>query len=87
VPKNSAHPELAKLLALHMLTAEGQKTIWNVIRRDSPFREGSNLHKLVEQKRATGATIYFATDQQVLKNQHYYTKVARSLSAKLRGEK
>ena len=86
VPKHSVHPELAKLLALYMLTAEGQKTIWNVIGRDSPFREGSNLHKLVEQKRATGATIYFATDQQVLKNQHYYTKVARALSAKLRGE-
>jgi ABC-type Fe3+ transport system substrate-binding protein len=86
VPKNSAHPELAKLVALYMLTADGQKTIWNVIGRDSPFREGSNVHKLVEQKRAAGATIYFATDQQVLKNQHYYTKVARSLSAKLRGE-
>jgi iron(III) transport system substrate-binding protein len=86
VPKNSAHPELAKLLALYMLTTEGQKTIWNVIGRDSPYREGSNLHKLVEQKRATGATIYFATDQQVQKNQHYYTKVARYLSAKLRGE-
>jgi iron(III) transport system substrate-binding protein len=86
VPKNSAHPELAKLLAIYMLTTEGQKTIWNVIGRDSPYREGSNLHKLVEQKRATGATIYFATDQQVLKNQHYYTKVASYLSAKLRGE-
>jgi iron(III) transport system substrate-binding protein len=85
VPKHSAHPNLAKLLAVYMLTKKAQKTIWKTVARDSPFRKGSNLHKIVEKKRATGAKIYFATDAMVLKNQRYYKKIGRKLSKKLRG--
>jgi iron(III) transport system substrate-binding protein len=85
VPKHSAHPNLAKLLSVYMLTKKGQATIWKTIARDSPFRTGSNLHKIVEKKRATGAKIYFATDKIVQKNLRYYKKVGRKLSKKLRG--
>jgi iron(III) transport system substrate-binding protein len=85
VPKHSAHPNLAKLLAVYMLTKEAQQVIWKTVARDSPFRKGSNLYKIVEKKRATGAKIYFATDQMVLKNQRYYKKIGRKLSKKLRG--
>ena len=85
VPKTSAHPNLAKLLSVYMLTKQGQDTIWKVIGRDSPFRDGSQLNKLVESKRATGATIYFGTDQNVVKNAYFYRKVSRKLAKKLRG--
>ena len=85
VPKTSAHPNLAKLLSVYMLTKQGQDTIWNVIGRDSPFRDGSQLNKLVESKRAAGAKIYFGTDQNVVKNAYFYRKVSRKLAKKLRG--
>lgn len=85
VPKTSAHPNLAKLLSVYMLTKQGQDTIWKVIGRDSPFRDGSQLNKLVEGKRATGAKIYFGTDHNVVKNAYFYRKVSRKLAKKLRG--
>ena len=85
VPKTSAHPNLAKLLSVYMLTKQGQDTIWKVIGRDSPFRAGSQLNKLVESKRAAGAKIYFGTDQNVVKNAYFYRKVSRKLAKKLRG--
>ncbi len=85
VPKTSAHPNLAKLLSVYMLTTQGQDTIWKVIGRDSPFRAGSQLNKLVESKRAAGAKIYFGTDQNVVKNAYFYRKVSRKLAKKLRG--
>ena len=85
VPKTSANPNLAKLLSVYMLTKQGQDTIWKVIGRDSPFRDGSQLNKLVESKRAAGATIYFGTDQNVVKNAYFYQKVSRKLAKKLRG--
>ncbi len=85
VPKTSAHPNLAKLLSVYMLTKQGQDTIWKVIGRDSPFRAGSQLNKLVESKRAAGANIYFGTDQNVVKNAYFYRKVSRKLAKKLRG--
>ena len=85
VPKTSAHPNLAKLLSVYMLTKQGQDTIWKVIGRDSPFRAGSQLNKLVESKRASGAKIYFGTDQNVVKNAYFYRKVSRKLAKKLRG--
>ncbi|MDE0033069.1 MAG: ABC transporter substrate-binding protein [Deltaproteobacteria bacterium] len=85
VPKTSANPNLAKLLSVYMLTKQGQDTIWKVIGRDSPFRAGSQLNKLVESKRAAGAKIYFGTDQNVVKNAYFYRKVSRKLAKKLRG--
>ena len=85
VPKTSANPNLAKLLSVYMLTKQGQDTIWRVIGRDSPFRDGSQLNKLVESKRAAGAKIYFGTDQNVVKNAYFYRKVSRKLAKKLRG--
>ena len=47
-----------------------------MIGRDSPFRAGSQLNKLVESKRAAGAKIYFGTDQNVVKNAYFYRKVS-----------
>ncbi len=85
VPKNGSHPNLAKLLCIYMLTDEGQKISWDEIGRNSPFREGSNLNKFVAAKKASGATIYFATDTEVEKNIRFYSKVGRHLAKILRG--
>jgi ABC-type Fe3+ transport system substrate-binding protein len=85
VPKNGSHPNLAKLISLYLLTDEGQKIAWDVIGRNSPFREGSNLNKFVADKKASGATIYFATDKEVEKNLRYYSKVGRKYAKILRG--
>ena len=41
--------------------------------------------KAKANKKKAGATIYFATDKEVQKNLHYYSKVGRALAKTLRG--
>ena len=54
VPKNSAHPNLAKLFVTYLMTEEGQKILWERTGFDLHLLEGTNSHKLAQNLRRRG---------------------------------
>ncbi|HLH26748.1 MAG TPA: extracellular solute-binding protein [Chloroflexota bacterium] len=50
VPKNSAHPNSATLLALFLTTPEGQQLLWKHHRDDLDLLDGAHFHEIVKER-------------------------------------
>jgi len=59
VPKNSQHPNAAKLFIGFLMSPEGQKVLWEHAREDLYLSEGSQMAKLVKEAQAKGVKIVF----------------------------
>jgi ABC-type Fe3+ transport system substrate-binding protein len=54
VPKNSPHPNLARLFAVYLMTEEAQKILWEHTGFDLHLIEGTNTHTLAQSLRRRG---------------------------------
>ena len=58
IPNNSAHPNVAKLLILVLLSPEGQNFIWERDGTDSYLMPGSRIAKIMNEKKAQGVKFF-----------------------------
>ena len=58
IPNNSAHPNVAKLLILVLLSPEGQNFIWEQDGTDSYLMPGSRIAKVMQEKKAQGVKFF-----------------------------
>jgi len=58
VPNNSAHPNVAKLLILLLLSPEGQNFIWEKDGTDSYLMPGSRISKIMQEKKSQGVKFF-----------------------------
>jgi iron(III) transport system substrate-binding protein len=56
IPKNAAHPNAAALMGLYLMSADGQATLWKLLRQDLDNFPDSNNGKIVKQYEAKGVT-------------------------------
>ena len=78
IPKNSEHPNLAKLVAVFMTTDEGQDIIEKHSGTPSRFRPGTFTANEIARLEAEGATVYYGTHENVAKYFENYTSFAFS---------
>jgi ABC-type Fe3+ transport system substrate-binding protein len=77
--KGSPHPNASRLFALFLHTPEGQKTLWEYNREDSPFLETSHEYKQVQDARSAGDQVLLYTEADVLKHQDAFKKLVPAI--------
>lgn len=76
IPKNSEHPNLAKLVAVFLTTDEGQDIIERHSGTPSRFRPNTFTANEIARLEAEGATVYYGTHENVEKYFENYTSFA-----------
>ncbi len=59
VPKNSPHPNAARLFIGFIMSPEGQRLLWQYAKEDLYLAEGSEMSKLVKQAQDRGIKVAF----------------------------
>jgi iron(III) transport system substrate-binding protein len=84
IPKNSAHPNLAKLFALYMMTREGQDYFYNTASFDLHFIKGSKSAETF-QTAFKSITPRMVTNEILTSRWNDFERVAPALTKAMRG--
>ena len=86
VPKLSAHPALAKLFSIYLLTPEAQKVHWKYYYDDLHLIEGSGSATAIAAKAPAGVELKVVTPDMVAKYTKEFAEANQTLRKAIRGQ-